>query len=60
MLELQPMAGEEMNLPQADSHHDGFIAGERTMAAQILDLLEEKDDIEVEETPEEQEMVLGR
>lgn len=54
------MAGEEMNLPQADSHHDGFIAGERTMAAQILDLLEEKDDIEVEETPEEQEMVLGR
>ncbi len=39
-LELQPFASEEMNLPQTDPHHDGFVDGERTLAAQILRMLE--------------------
>jgi len=39
LLELQPFAGEEMNLPQTDPHRDGFINGERTLAAQILSLI---------------------
>ena len=43
LLELQPLAGEEMNLPQNDSHRDGFIDGERTLAAQILSLIDEKE-----------------
>lgn len=42
MLEVQPFAGEEMNLPQTDPHRDGFINGERTMAAEILALIDEK------------------
>ena len=42
MLEVPPFAGEEMNLPQTDSHRDGFIDGERTLAAQILALLDEQ------------------
>jgi len=42
VLELQPLAGEEMNLPQNDPHRDGFIDGERTLAAQILALIDEK------------------
>ena len=57
MLELQPFAGEEMNLPQTDAHRAGFVDGERTLAAQILSLIDD----EVEATsPLEQEMVLGR
>ena len=60
VLELQPMAGEEMNLPQTDAHRDGFIAGERTLAAQILSLLNEGDDERHEEAePIEEEMVLS-
>ena len=57
MMELQPFAGEEMNLPQTDSHRDGFVDGERTLAAQILALIDE-DGHEAE--PLEEEMVLGR
>ena len=43
VLELQPFAGEEMNLPQTDPHRDGFIDGERTLAAQILALIDGKE-----------------
>ena len=57
LLELQPFAGEEMNLMQTDPHRDGFVDGERTLAAQILALI--KDD-EREVTTVESEMVLGR
>jgi hypothetical protein len=42
VLEIQPLAGEEMNLPQNDPHRDGFINGERTLAAQILALINEQ------------------
>ncbi|HEV3272991.1 MAG TPA: hypothetical protein VGZ93_12485 [Candidatus Methylacidiphilales bacterium] len=56
MLELQPFAGEEMNLPQTDPHRDGFIAGERTLAAQILALVDEKEE---EADPVEEDMVLS-
>ncbi len=60
MMELQPMAGEEMNLAQPDAHHDGFIAGERTLAAQILELLDDKETLDHEEvTPEEEKMILS-
>lgn len=57
LLELQPFAGEEMNLLQTDPHRDGFVDGERTLAAQILALID-NDEKEVE--PTEAEMVLGR
>jgi len=57
MLELQPFAGEEMNLPQTDAHRAGFVDGERTLAAQILSLIDEEEDAT---NPLEQEMVLGR
>jgi len=61
MLELQPFAGEEMNLPQTDPHRDGFIAGERTLAARILDLIEDDENFDFSEGGEvEEEMVLGR
>jgi hypothetical protein len=56
VLEVQPFAGEEMNLPQTDAHRDGFIDGERTLALQILALLDGKEE-EVE--PVEEEMILG-
>jgi hypothetical protein len=56
MLELQPFAGEEMNLPQTDPHRDGFIDGERTLAAQILALIDGKEE---ETEPLEEEMILG-
>ncbi len=58
MMELQPFAGEEMSLPQTDAHRDGFIDGERTLAAQILDLIDGHQ--EKDANPIEQEMVLGR
>jgi len=57
MLELQPLAGEEMNLPQTDAHRAGFVDGERTLATQILSMLDEEKEVA---TPLEQEMVLGR
>ena len=61
MLELQPMAGEEMNLPQADPHRDGFIAGERALAAQILALLDDKEMTghKEEASAAEEEMILS-
>jgi hypothetical protein len=58
LLELQPFAGEEMNLPQTDPHRDGFIDGERTLAAQILALIGGKED-EKETEPLEEEMILS-
>lgn len=57
ILELQPFNGEEMNLPHTDPRRDGFVDGERTLAMQILALIDE--DKEATE-PLEQEMVLGR
>ena len=57
LLELQPFAGEEMNLLQTDPHRDGFVDGERTLAARILTLI---DDDEKEVEPAEPEMGLGR
>ena len=57
MLEVQPFAGEEMNLPQTDPHRDGFIDGERTLAARILALIDEKEEEEAE--PLEEEMILS-
>jgi hypothetical protein len=59
VLELQPFAGEEMNLPQTDPHRDGFIAGERTLAAQILALIDGKE-VEMKEVdPVEEDMILS-
>ena len=61
MLELQPFAGEEMNLPQTDAHRDGFIDGERTLAAQILELIDGNGEVEhLEPVEEEMVMSLGR
>ena len=56
VLELQPFAGEEMNLPQNDPHRDGFIDGERTLATQILSLIDEKEE---KNDPLEEEMVMS-
>jgi hypothetical protein len=56
MLELQPFAGEEMNLLQTDPHRDGFIDGERTLAAQILALIDGKEE---GTEPVEDEMILS-
>jgi hypothetical protein len=59
-MELQPMAGEEMNLAQPDEHRDGFIAGERALAGQILELLGDEEMTTREELdPVEEEMVLA-
>jgi hypothetical protein len=57
LLELQPFAGEEMNLPQTDPHRDGFVDGERTLAARILALIDARD--ENQDQPLEEEMVLS-
>jgi hypothetical protein len=57
LLEVQPFSGEEMNLLQTDPHRDGFVDGERTLAARILTLID-GDGNEVETV--EAEMVLGR
>jgi len=46
-----------MNLLQTDPHRDGFINGERTLAAQVLKLI---DDQETESELVEEEMILGR
>jgi hypothetical protein len=59
VLELQPFAGEEMDLPQTDPHRDGFIAGERTLAARILDLLDKDEGVAEAHEPVEEEMVLS-
>jgi hypothetical protein len=60
LMELRPFAGEEMNLPQTDPYRDGFIEGERTLAAQILALFEEKSREEVEPVEEDMVLSLGR
>ena len=57
VLEVQPFAGEEMNLPQTDPHRDGFVDGERTLAARILNLIDER---EIKTDPIEEEMILGQ
>jgi len=62
MVQLQPLAGEEMSLPQFDPHRDGFVDGERTLAAQILGLIDATDaghDAMVHAEPLEEEMVLS-
>lgn len=58
LMELQPFAGEEMNLLNTDPRRDGFINGERTLATQILALLDEKEGLEHED-PVADEMVLS-
>jgi hypothetical protein len=61
VLELQPLAGEEMTLPQTDAHRDGYVAGERAMAGRILEILDDftadRDGAEAE--PVETEMVMS-
>lgn len=59
-LELQPLAGEEMNLPQTDPHRDGFVAGERALAGRILEILNDtRDEHPTEVEPTEEDMVLS-
>ena len=58
MLKLPPLAGEEMNLPSNDPRREGFIEGERTLAARVLTILDQ--DEEETPVPAEEEMVLGR
>ena len=41
ILELQPFAGEEMNLLETDPHRTGFVDGERALAQRILTLLDD-------------------
>ncbi len=54
------MAGEEMSLPQSDPHRDGFVEGERTLAAQILAMVDEAETKEHEEVgDDEEEMILS-
>jgi hypothetical protein len=60
VLELQPFAGEEMNLPQNDPHRDGFVAGERALAGRILEILDDTTETHAEAVePTEEEMVLS-
>ncbi len=59
VLALQPLAGEEMNLPQDDPHRNGFVAGERALAARILEILDDKTLDAAAGDPVEEEMVLG-
>ena len=58
VLELQPFAGEEMNLAQTDPHRDGFIDGERALAMQVLAVIEGKEEGK-EAEPLEEEMILS-
>jgi hypothetical protein len=46
MLELQPLAGEEMTLPQDDTHHAAFIDGERAFALRVLALIDGQENAE--------------
>jgi hypothetical protein len=57
IMELQPFAGEEMNLLQTDPHRAGFIDGEGALAQQILALLGNNEEGETD--PVENEMVLS-
>jgi hypothetical protein len=59
-LELQPFAGEEMNLPENDPHRAGFVAGERALAVRILEILDDGTRTrETEAEPVEEEMILS-
>ena len=60
VLETQPFAGEEMNLPQTDPHRDGFINGEHVLAAQILKLIDEDKEEKEEVDLVEEDMLAGR
>ncbi|HEX4138946.1 MAG TPA: hypothetical protein VHY09_01260 [Candidatus Methylacidiphilales bacterium] len=60
VLELQPFSGEEMNLPQNDPHRDGFVAGERALAARVLEILDDTTEAhETETEPVEEDMILS-
>jgi hypothetical protein len=56
IMELQPFAGEEMNLLQTDPHRDGFVAGERALATQILNLINRD---EANTDPVETDMIMS-
>jgi hypothetical protein len=58
VLELQPFSGEEMSLPLNDPHRDGFVAGERALAARILEILDGTMESR-EADPVEDEMILS-
>jgi len=60
LMKLQPFAGEEMNLLQTDPHRDGFIDGEKTLARQILALLDRKGEEGLDAVEEEMVMGLGQ
>ncbi len=57
MIQVSAYSGEEMNGPRTNLHRDSFFDGERTLAAQILQVLDADDG---EAMPIEEEMVLGR
>ena len=63
LLALRPFAGEEMNLPQTDPQRDSFVAGERALATQILELIDVGTNHLVENhervDPLEEEMVMS-
>ena len=58
VMELRPFAGEEMDLKLTDPRRDGFVAGERALAAQILELLDDRG-TETDAESLEEEMVLS-
>jgi hypothetical protein len=60
IMELQPFAGEEMNLLQTDPHRSGFVAGERALAEQILAVIAWAKDGTAEPVEEEMVMSLGQ
>jgi hypothetical protein len=60
MLEVQPYAGEEMTLPHSNPRRDGFVDGERTLAAQILQVLDQEADGRAFLDEVQEEMLLGR
>ncbi len=59
IMELRPFAGEEMNLLQTDPRRDGFFEGERTLAAQILSLIDQDGGGSTKAEPMEEEMVMS-
>ena len=60
LMELQPYAGEEMNLLQTNPERAGFIEGERALAQQILTLLDNSCECEADPIEDEMVMSLGR
>jgi hypothetical protein len=59
ILELQPFAGEEMNLLQTDPQRAGFIEGERALAQQVLALLDSNEERGTDPVEDEMVMSLG-